>query len=188
MNFKRIISAVLLLSAIFALTACGEPDYSEYRTDDNLIGKEEYSGKELSAYLFKPEDADARLEIVNAEKDKVVQYVDFPENGEYYALFEMEFALPGATFQDMNFDGYKDLYIPCCAVTANLEGMAWLWDKNEGEFVLCEELCKVYELTVDAEKKIIVGTDYASKDGILRTEYKWEEGKLVKADEYIVNN
>ena len=141
---KKVISFVLLLSAILALTACGGPDYSDYRVLENTIGAEKYDDKELCAYLFKPDDADARLEIVDAKKGKVVQSYDFPEVGVYYMLFEIEYAQIGAVFQDMNFDGYKDLYIPCCTSGANLEGMAWLWDKESCKFVLSDELCEIY--------------------------------------------
>lgn len=185
---KKVISSVLLLSAILALTACGGPDYSDYRVLENTIGAEKYDDKELCAYLFKPDDADARLEIVDAKKGKVVQSYDFPEVGVYYMLFEIEYAQIGAVFQDMNFDGYKDLYIPCCTSGANLEGMAWLWDKESCKFVLSDELCEIYELTVDPDKKTVSGTDYAAEEGPLYTEYEWKEGKLIKTQEYTINN
>ena len=187
-KISSIILAASLLAAPAALTACGEADYSDYRISENMIGSEKYDEKELAAYLFKPEDADARLEIVDTESETVVQSYEFPETDTYYALFELEYALPGADFQDMNFDGYKDLYIPCCASTANLEGMAWLWDKDSAAFVLCEELCELYELVIDPEEEMIMGTDYTAADGPLRTEYTWEDGKLIKTDEYTINN
>ena len=187
-KISSIILAASLIAAPAAFTACGKPDYSDYRIRDNIVGTEKYDDKEFTAYLFKPEDADARLELVDTEDMKVAQAFEFPAAGEYYALFEIEIALPGAVFQDMNFDGYKDIYIPCCASTANLEGMAWLWNKKSEKFVLSDELSKICELTVDAEKKTVSGTDYTAEEGPLYTEYEWKDGKLLKTEEYTVNN
>ena len=66
--------------------------------------------------------------------------------------------------------------------------MAWLWDKESCKFVLSDELSKIYELTVDPDKKTVSGTDYAAEEGPLYTEYEWKEGKLIKTDEYTINN
>ena len=187
-KISSIILAASLLAAPAALTACGEADYSDFRVSENMIGTEKYDDQKIEAYLFKPEDADARLEIVDTKSKKVVQSHEFPESDIYYALFEIDYALRFAVFEDLNFDGYKDLYIPCCASTANLEGMAWLWDKETSSFVLSDELSKIHELMVDTRHNRITGTDYTAEEGPLQTVYEWKDGKLIKTDEYTINN
>ena len=65
--------------------------------------------------------------------------------------------------------------------------MAWLWSSDEKKLVLSEELSELYELTVFADEELITSQDYSSPDGILCSEYKWENGKLTKVGEYTVN-
>lgn len=191
---KKIISHILSISFVLlavSVIACGcskTPNYKKYRTELNRIDTVTVDGTELTAYFFLLKEGNAVLDVCNSEGE-VLQSFEFPADGnEYYTSLDFSFAFKEAKFQDMNFDSHLDLYLPLSVTTPNLEGMAWLWDTESKTFVLSKELSKLYELTVFPEKKIITSCDYSSPDGITRSEYKWEDGKLVSVSEYTVTN
>ncbi len=187
MNIKgKFIVFILTAVCLFSLVSCADK-YEEYHTEDNKIGTVTVDEKELTAYYFLLEDGSAVLDVCDS-KSKILQTIEFPVQSDYYTSLDFDFGFANAIFQDMNFDGHKDLYVPCSVTTPNLEGMAWLWDSDKGEFVLSEELSALYELTVFPDEKLITSQDYANEDGILCKEYKWENGKLVQTGEYIINN
>ncbi len=184
---KIILTAILILSAIL-LSSCS-PNYKEYRVDKNIMGTVEVDGHSFTAYFFLLPEGSAVMELCDNNKDKKVACtIDFPESCDYYASLDFDFAFYKAAFQDMNFDGHADLYVPCSTTTENLEGMAWLWNSEKDEFILSEELSALYELTVFPDEELITSQDYSSPDGILCKEFKWENGKLVQTGEYTINN
>ena len=183
---KLLLVALSLLLSLFLLSC--SVSYKEYRTDENRARVFDVGGKTLSAYFFVVEDEEKAVFELCDTDGKVTQSFEFPFDGnDYYTSLDFEFAFDGVAAQDMNFDGENDLYIPLSVTTPNLEGMAWLWDEKEGEFVLSEELSALYELTVFPDEELITSQDYSNPDGVLCSEYKWEGGKLVKVGEYTVN-
>ncbi len=182
---KKLISLLLLFS-LLSLFSCAEklPDYSEYHTDENSIGTVTIGSTRLEGFLFTLESGEGRIEFTKEGSKKAHQAIPLPLEGEYYTLLESDYARQFATYQDMNFDGCMDLYVPCCVSTANLEGMAWLWDDGKKEFVLSEELSALYELTVYADDELITSQDYSDPAGVLCREYKWIDGILTKTGEY----
>lgn len=185
---KRKISITVLVPVLVSLvlSACAVGKNKNY-TDETLLGTTDMEGFEITAYFYKNEDGSAILDLCDSSGTPF-QSFDFPVEGEYYTNLDYEYAIENGLFQDMNFDGYKDLYIPCSVITPNLEGMAWLWDTEKDEFVLSDELSRLYELTVFSDEELITSQDYAHENGILCSEYKWENGKLVKTGEYTVHN
>ena len=177
------ITALMLATAF--LFAC-KPSYKVFHTKENMLGRVTVDGSKLTAYFFLIEDGSAVLDICNTE-EKTVQQILFPLKGEYYASLDFEYAFSYGLFQDMNFDGYQDLYIPCSVTTENLQGMAWLWDTEEESFVLSHELSSLYELTVFPEEKLITSQDYTDPEKILCKEFAWENGKLLQVGEYTVS-
>ncbi len=185
--FKTILTALLLLSLLI-LASCS-PNYKEYRTDENIMGTVQVDSYSFTAYFFLLPEGGAVMELCdNNNNKKVVSTIEFPESSDYYASLDFDFAFYKAAFQDMNFDGHADLYVPCSTTTENLEGMAWLWDAEADEYVLCEELSALYELTVFPDEELITSQDYSSPDKILCKEFKWENGKLVQTGEYTITN
>lgn len=186
-RYLKIVSALLLLCTVGAalLTSCA-PSYKEHHTEKNVAASTALDGKKANAYFFLIEDGSAVMDICLENGDRI-QRIELPKEGEFYVSLDFDFAFANAVFQDMNFDGEMDLYIPCSVTTANLEGMAWLWSSDEEKLVLSEELSELYELTVFADEELITSQDYSSPDGILCSEYKWENGKLTKVGEYTVN-
>lgn len=178
--------AILILSA-FLICSCSS-EYKEYHIEDNVMDSEKIDDHEFSAYFFLLPEGNAVIEITCTSccDGDVIQTIDFPAQSDYYASLDFEYAFDNAVFQDMNFDGTPDLYVPCSVTTENLEGMAWLWDGKEEAFILSEELSALYELTVFPEDKLITSQDYSSPDEILCKEFKWEKGKLVQVGEYTV--
>lgn len=185
--FRIILTAILLLSAVL-LCSC-TPNYEEYRTDKNILTTVEVDGYSFTVYFFTISEGGAVMELCdNNNENKVESTIEFPESSDFYASLDFEFAFYKAAFQDMNFDGHADLYVPCSATTENLEGMAWLWDAKKDKYVLSEELSALYELTVFPDEELITSQDYSSPDGILCKEFKWENGKLVQTGEYTITN
>ena len=187
-NYRLIIvSAILILCIVSAalLTSCA-PAYTEHHTEENVAASTALGKEKAIAYFFLVEDGRAVMDICR-EDGKRIQRIELPVYGEFYACLDFEYAFDCTVFQDMNFDGEMDLYIPCSVTTANLEGMAWLWDSDEERLVLSEELSELYELTVFPEDKLITSQDYSDPEAILCSEYKWEKGKLTKVGEYTVN-
>ena len=184
-SLRFILAALLVLSALMIFSCA--PNYKEYRTEENTLATVEVDGHSYTVYFFCLPEGGAVMEFAdNNNEKKIESSIDFPESGDYYASLDFDFAFYKAAFQDMNFDGYTDLYVPCSATTENLEGMAWLWDTEKGEFVLSEELSALYELTVFPNEELITSQDYSSPDGILCKEFKWENGKLVQTGEYTI--
>lgn len=185
--FNVILTSLLLMSAIL-LASCS-PNYEKYRIDKNILSTVEVDGYSFTVYFFLLPEGGAVMELCDNNDDKKVKStIEFPESSDYYASLDFDFAFYKAAFQDMNFDGYTDLYVPCSATTENLEGMAWLWDAEEDEYVLCEELSALYELTIFPDEELITSQDYSSPDGILCKEFKWKNGKLVQTGEYTITN
>ena len=186
-KYTRLLSVILIICivGITLLTSC-TPAYKEFHTEDNVAVTNEIADEKLTAYFFILDDGSAVMDICRENGDRV-QRLEFPTADEHYASLDFDYAFENAVFQDMNFDGVDDLYVPCSVTTENLEGLAWLWDGEAGEFVLSEELSALYELTVFPDEELITSQDYSHPDGILCSEYKWEEGKLVKIGEYTVN-
>ena len=184
-----ILSALSILASSLLLCACSRtPNYKKYRIEKNKIDTVTVGDKEITGYFFLIKDGSAVVELCDSENN-VLQSMSFPAEGnEYYTSLDFSFAFKEAKFQDMNFDQHLDLYIPLSVTTPNLEGMAWLWDTENSAFVLSEELSKLYELTVFPDEKMITSNDYSSPDGIVCSEYKWEDGKLTKVNEYTVTN
>ncbi len=185
---KKYITILLSFALIFSSTclfSCGYK-YEKYHIEENIIGKTNVSDKELCAYFFALEDGSALLDLCNTDGE-TVQSLSFPESGDHYAFLDFEFAFENAVFQDMNFDGEDDLYVPCSVTTENLEGMAWLWDSDKGQFTLSDELSALYELTVYPEEELICSQDYSDPAAILCKEFKWEDGKLTQVGEYTIN-
>jgi len=183
---KKLCAALTLFVSVSLLLSSCAPAYKEYHVTENVIDISERGGEEQTSYFFLTDDGSAVLDICN-EKGGRLQRFEFPQSSDYYASLDFEYAFASAVFQDMNFDGKDDLYVNGTATTENLEGMAWLWDEKEGEFVLSEELSALYELTVFPDEELITSQDYSNPDGVLCSEYKWEGGKLVKVGEYTVN-
>ncbi len=185
-RYLRIVSALLLLCMVSCalLTSCS-PAYDEYHTDEHMSASGIVGGKGANAYLFLLEDESAVMDICR-RNGKLIQRIELGTTGDYYTSLDFDYAFFNTVFQDMNFDGYLDLYIPCSVTTANLEGMAWLWDTAKKEFVLSKELSALYELTVVSKDKLIKSIDYLHPEGPYCTEYKWEGEKLTKVNEYIV--
>ena len=184
---NKILSVVLatVIVSTALLTSCA-PSYKSYHTEENIVASSAVGGKKTVAYLFKNEESEAYMDICSDDGDRILR-IDLPEESEYYASLDYDYAVEHTVFQDMNFDGELDLYVPCSVTTANLEGMAWLWDEEAGKFVFSEELSALYELTVFPDEELITSQDYSDPDCILCSEYKWEDGKLVKIGEYTVN-
>lgn len=184
---KRMICTISLSFAVILsllLSSCGYK-YEKFHTEENIMGETEISDKELSAYFFLLEEGGAVMDICNGEGE-LIQSLSFPKESEYYVSLDFDFAFEMAKFQDMNFDGLADLYVPCSTTTPNLEGMAWLWNSEAGEFVLSEELSALYELTVYPDEELITSQDYSDPASVLCKEFKWENGKLVQTGEYTV--
>ena len=186
-RYLGIVSALLLLCMMSCtlLTSCA-PSYKKYHTEENVAITTAVGGSKAIAYFFLLEDGSAVMDICR-EDGKRLQRIELAVSCEYYASLDFSYSFTNAAFQDMDFDGEMDLYIPCSVTTANLEGMAWLWDDEKGQFVLSEELSKLYELTIYPEDEIIASQDFSDPENIVRSEYKWENDKLVKIDEYIVD-
>ncbi|MBE6714639.1 MAG: hypothetical protein E7575_05080 [Ruminococcaceae bacterium] len=193
-----LLSAILILSCA-SLFACSSKDedasikefkseYADKHTEENLIATAKLDKEtEICAYLFAVEDSGAVLEIKKKDSQKIIESISLPEEGEYYTVLDMDFASQNTVFQDMNFDGFIDLYVPCSVITPNLEGMAWLWDSEKSKFILSEELSSLYELCVFPEDELITSQDYSDPSAILCKEFIWENGKLVQVGEYTVN-
>ena len=188
---KRIInSALIIIVACIAassalLVSCSKP--KDYRTDENKFATVTEGKTQLSGYLYLV-DYNATLDICDADGN-VLQSFALPNVGnEYYTSLDFSYAFEEAKFQDMNFDSFPDLYVPLSVTTTNLEGMAWLWDAEKSEFVLSDELSRLYELTVVAEEEMITSFDRTDLERIIQRDYKWEDGKLTQISEYTVTN
>ncbi len=182
---KPVCAILLCILACALLTSCA-PTYKKYHTEESIAVSTAVDGEKANAYFFLIEDGSAVMDICRDNGNRL-QRIELAVSCDYYASLDFDFAFANAVFQDMNFDGEMDLYIPCSVTTVNLEGMAWLWDSEKGEFVLSDELSKLYELTVFPDEELITSQDYSSPDGILCSEYKWEKGKLTKVGEYTIN-
>lgn len=184
---NKILSIILaaLIASAALLTSCA-PSYKSYHTEENIAASSAVGGGKVIAYLFKTDDTNAVMDLCRDDGKRIYR-IDLPAESEYYVSLDFEYAFANTVFQDMNFDGELDLYVPCSVTTANLEGIALLWDTEKGKFVLSEELSALYELTVFPEDELITSQDYSNPEGILCSEYKWEDGKLVKVGEYTVN-
>ena len=184
---RALLCVVLAFCAIFSC-ACTK-SYKKYRKEENLCKKATVEKHSFEAYFFLLPEGNAVLQLTDEKNDsKVHQTFEFPAEGEFYTSLDFSFAFDGLSFQDMNFDGKLDLYVPCSVTTPNLEGMAWLWDSEKDTFVLSKELSALYELTVFPDEKLITSQDYTAPDGILCREFVWENGKLLQTGEYTINN
>lgn len=184
--YLKLTATLLFCMTVTVLLSSCAPSYKDYHTEENIAASSAVGGEKVIAYLFKTDDTNAVMDICR-ESGKRIYRIDLPAESEYYASLDFDYAFSNTVFQDMNFDGEMDLYVPCSVTTANLEGMALLWDTKKNEFVLSEELSALYELTVFPDEELITSQDYSDPDGILCSEYKWEDGKLVKVGEYTVN-
>lgn len=185
--FKSIsvcLTALALIASSTMLFSCSK--YKKFHIEENEVATAAVDGYKLTAYFFLPEDGNAVLDLCD-EEGKLFQSFEFPSKGEYYTSLDFEFAFERTVFQDMDFDGNVDLYVPCSVTTPNLEGMAWLWDTKEKEFTLSEELSALYELTVYPEDEVLSSQDYSDPEKILCREYQWEDGKLKIISEYTIN-
>lgn len=185
--FKSISLCLLTLTLIISsamLFSCSK--YKKFHTEENKIATVAVDGYNLTAYFFLLEDESAVLDLCD-EEGKRFQSFEFPTESEYYTSLDFSFAVEMTVFQDMNFDGIADLYVPCSVTTPNLEGMAWLWDSDKKEFVLSEELSALYELTLYPEDEVLSSQDYSDPEKILCREYQWENGKLKMISEYTIN-
>lgn len=186
--YKKLTAAALLILTVCAafLSSCSAaPSYEEFHTEENIAASSAVSDGKVIAYLFRNEDNAAFMDICRDSGKRMLR-IELPEESEYYACLDYDYTLYNTVFQDINFDGEADLYVPCSVSTANLQGMVWLWDTKAKKFVFSEELSKLYELTVLKDEKIIKSTDYENLDGPLCTEYEWKNGKLSEIRSYTV--
>lgn len=194
-KMKKYISVILCLALLLCtFTACSsDPDemeskYKSYHVKENRAGSFKVSKDlKLEAYLFRLEDESAVLELKKPDSQDIIKSVSLPVTGEYYTYLDFEYAFDNIEFIDINFDGYTDIYLPCSITTANLQGMAWLWDNDDSSYVLSEELSVLSELTVFSDEKLITSQDYSDPSGILCKEFKWENGKLIQTSEYTIS-
>ncbi len=195
-RIKKYISAILCIALLLcSLASCSsgpeekDSKYKSYHVKENRAGSFNVSKElKLEAYLFALEDGSAVLELKKPRSQKIIQSVSLPISNEYYSYLDFEFAFDNIDFVDINFDGYADIYLPCSVTTANLQGMAWLWNSEKCSFVLSKELSVLPELMVFADEKLITSQDHSDPSGILCKEFKWENGKLIQTSEYTISN
>ncbi len=181
-KLTRCIAAAAAVCMLAVLSSCAQGRPEMY-TSDNLAGEVSQSGDELMFYYYSDDEGGAVLDICRERggTPKLMQRISLEKSGEYYTELDFELSFDGINFEDMNFDGSPDLYLPLSGVTENLEGMAWLWDGTKKQYVLSAALSKIPELTVDSAKKCIYGCDY-SDGGESRSRYEWNGEKLIRRD------
>lgn len=78
---------------------------------------------------------------------------------------------------DINFDGYKDLYVITARGTANSRALYWLYDPRTDRF---HRLGEFPVLSVDHERQVLSSYERGGHGGLIHiaTQYRFIDGKL----------
>ena len=194
---RKFISLLLIVTFIIAavtLASCGESESKETQssettaetvntdkcTNENFVGKYLFGTTPGKIYFWLNEDETGDMVIIKAgQSNDILMSMSFPrQESDYYALFDFDYCRDNMVIGDINFDGMNDLYLPCSVLTANVEGMVWLWNEETGKLELSDELSFIPNFTVDSENKIISGSDNSVPGSTTEYTYTWENGEL----------
>ena len=178
---KKALSLLVSCLMLVSLVSCAAGKNSKH-TAKTLAGCSEQDGTDLLFYYYEKDGGGAVLDVCTGKNgSNIIQIISLEKSGEYYIELDYELSFEGISFDDMNFDGHPDLYLPLSAVTENLQGMAWLWNVDKEQYILSDSLSKITELRTDEGKKCIYGCDY-SNGGEQRSVYTWNGSKLIRRD------
>lgn len=178
---KKAIALTLMCLMLISLMSCAGGKKSKH-TAETLAGCSEQDGTDILFYYYPKDGGGAVLEVcTGVNGSEILQTIVLEQSSEYYIDLDYKLSFEGIRFDDMNFDGHPDLYMPLSTMTANLQGMAWLWNVDREQYILSESLSKIPELETDEEKKCIYGCDY-SNGGEQRSVYTWDGLRLVRRD------
>ncbi|MDD7185511.1 MAG: hypothetical protein SPE43_06670 [Ruminococcus sp.] len=158
--------AFILFPAVF-LTAC-----SNKKAPENPYKNAEFIIEMPSGMSFRLNQSGIEV----SKKGEFIQLIetDYLEN--YPPYFdtspEMHFS-----FNDYNFDGYEDFFIPSSFETPNVSGVYYTYNAGTGLFEECEELNRI-GLLMSADKNSLECCITGINSGYEDTVYKWENDKL----------
>lgn len=79
---------------------------------------------------------------------------------------------------DLNFDGYLDIYYICSSGVANYYNRVFLWDAMQGAFCENEALEQLSQLSVDAENEVVLEWIHLSAVSGEKNYYRYIDGQL----------
>ncbi len=177
---KKIISlcSVLIVLALVVtlFTACDDKT-----NDETTTTTPEAVGDVATGYTAELGDAS----VVIKNNGEVVQTLNYPITDT--PDFDMEYAKEHNEFLDMNFDGVLDYYIAHSAKDGVIKFYCWLYNDTAKKFEYSVMLSALTNISIDAENHRVLSTSFLSGEAKI-IPYHWVDGRLVKDEEFDVDN
>ncbi len=158
------------------------PEYHFVAKGLTLSKQEGYSpgyGIVLSVEVYKESGDLFFFEKISDEED----YEDYGD------IFGEMMDTMGFHVVDVNFDGYKDMIIleSFAGMKGNTKYNCWLWDESEGVFVVSESFGKIYNPSLDSERKCICSRLSGGADVWGGEIYQYVDGEFIMTNRVLAD-
>lgn len=181
MNSSQFMKILILFALSVILSACSEPSQSSDKRSDDGRSRCLFSfeGIEECNLVIGGESVEVELKMGDPEYDeRALEAVSVA--GQDLPISSGVTIIDGdkgvVNFQDINFDGHRDLAVTTSFGVANLYLDYWVYDVENKEFRYVGNFPK---LEPAEERKVLTSQVKVNAESYEQTVWVWEEGELV---------